>query len=83
MIPLGFFLTSVALPAWTMLLYWLVIQLVSGVTILGQDTGGGVAFGAHVGGFLAGAALIKLFARSDFVAAHRSHPWRRARVAWN
>jgi len=33
-----------------------------------------------VGGFLAGAVLIKLFARRDDVAAHRSQAWRPRRV---
>ncbi len=83
MVPLGFFLTSIALPAWTMLVYWFVIQMLSGLTVLGSDTGGGVAFAAHVGGFVAGLALIKLFARSDYVAAHRAHHWRPRRVAWD
>jgi membrane associated rhomboid family serine protease len=81
MVPLGFFLTSIALPAWTMLVYWFVIQLFSGVTALGRE-GGGVAFGAHVGGFVAGLVLIKLFARPDYVEAHRAHHWRPRRVAW-
>ena len=80
MVPIGFFLTSIALPAWTMLIYWFVIQLVSGVTVLGGATGGGVAFWAHVGGFVAGAVLVKLFARSDYVADHRAHHWRPRRV---
>jgi membrane associated rhomboid family serine protease len=82
MVPLGFLLTSIALPAWTMLIYWFVIQLVSGLGVLGRDTGGGVAFAAHVGGFVAGLVLIKLFARPDYVAAHRAQHWRPRRVAW-
>lgn len=79
MVPIGFLLTSIALPAWTMLIYWFVIQLVSGLASLGAS-GGGVAFFAHAGGFVAGLALIKLFARSDYVAAHGSHHWRPQRV---
>jgi membrane associated rhomboid family serine protease len=80
MVPIGFMLTSIALPAWTMLVYWLVIQLVSGLTVLRGATGGGVAFWAHVGGFVAGAALVKLFSRPDYLAAHRAHHWRPQRV---
>jgi membrane associated rhomboid family serine protease len=75
-IPLGFLLTSIALPAWMMLAYWLLLQFVSGLTVLGAETGGGVAFWAHVGGFVAGVILIKLFARPEYVAAHRTHHWR-------
>jgi membrane associated rhomboid family serine protease len=50
-------------PAFVMLGIWILIQLVSGVGSLAQteDTGG-VAFMAHVGGFVAGLALVKLFA---------------------
>jgi membrane associated rhomboid family serine protease len=80
MVPLGFFLTSVALPAWVMLGYWFLIQFVSGLVSIGGE-GGGVAFWAHVGGFIAGLVLIKLFARPDYVAEHRAHHWRPRRVA--
>jgi membrane associated rhomboid family serine protease len=73
---LGFFVTSVALPAWTMLLYWMALQFLSGVVGLFGEQQGGVAVWAHIGGFIAGAVLIKVFARSDDVAAHREHRWR-------
>jgi membrane associated rhomboid family serine protease len=76
---LGFFVTSVALPAWMMLIYWFVIQFVSGLAAFGGDVGG-VAFWAHVGGFVAGLILVKLFARSQYLAAHRAHHWRPQRV---
>src|SRR5262249_12082055 len=50
------------LPAWLVLGYWFVIQFLSGaagsITIANQR--GGVAFWAHVGGFLTGMALIKV-----------------------
>jgi membrane associated rhomboid family serine protease len=78
-VPLGFFLTSVALPAWVMLGYWFVIQFVSGLISIGGELGG-VAFWAHVGGFVAGIVLIKLFVRDDYLNAHRSHHWRPRRV---
>ena len=75
MVPLGFILTSMAWPAWMMLGYWLLLQFVSGLTTLGNE-GGGVAFWAHFGGFLAGVVLVKLFARSDYVAEHKARHWR-------
>ena len=77
---LGFFFTSIALPAWTMLLYWAAIQLVSGLFGLFAQERGGLAFWAHVGGFVAGVMLIKLFARPDDVMAHRSHHWEPRRL---
>ncbi len=77
---LGFILTSIAVPAWAMLLYWAGLQLVSGLAAAG-DSAGGVAFWAHVGGFAAGAALVRLFARGDRVAAHADR-WRPQRLGW-
>jgi membrane associated rhomboid family serine protease len=79
LVPLGFFITSMALPAWVMLGYWFLIQFVSGLVSVGGE-GGGVAFWAHVGGFVAGLVLVKLFARSDYVAEHQAHHWRPRRV---
>jgi membrane associated rhomboid family serine protease len=80
-IPLGFFLQTFALPAWAMLLYWAALQLLGGLGG-GEPGGGGVAFWAHVGGFLAGVALVKLFTRSDHLAAHRAGAWRPASRSW-
>ena len=39
---------------------WFVFQLISGLGVLGSDQGG-VAYGAHIGGFLAGLFLVKFF----------------------
>jgi membrane associated rhomboid family serine protease len=60
---LGFFITWVYLPAVVVLGGWFLLQLVSGVGSLSQNinTGGGVAFFAHIGGFLFGAAVALLF----------------------
>jgi membrane associated rhomboid family serine protease len=80
MVPIGFFLTSVAVPAWMMLVYWAAIQLVSGVTTIGAE-GGGVAFWAHLGGFVGGAVLVKVFAQSNYVQEHRAHHWQPRRVS--
>jgi membrane associated rhomboid family serine protease len=81
MVPLGFLLTSMAWPAWMMLGYWLLLQFVSGLTALG-DTAGGVAFWAHFGGFVAGAALVKPFSRPSYVAEHQARHWRPRRLGW-
>ncbi len=79
LVPLGFFITSLALPAWVMLGYWFLIQFVSGLATVGGSMGG-VAFWAHIGGFVAGVVLIKLFARADYIAAHRARHWRPRRL---
>ena len=82
MIPLGFFLHSMALPAWVMLIYWAFLQVAGGVTSLTAGQSGGVAFWAHIGGFLAGIVLIKLFERRDRVAAHTAHHWHPRGSRW-
>jgi len=48
----GFFLIS--LPAWVVVGFWFLLQLSGGWAALGLDAAGGVAFFAHIGGFLAG-----------------------------
>jgi membrane associated rhomboid family serine protease len=79
---LGFYATTIAVPAVVMLGYWFVLQLIGGLPALG-DTNGGVAFWAHVGGFVAGLVLVYPFTRADYLAAHRSAPPRRmARHRW-
>ena len=59
LIPLFIFFTTVELPALVMLAYWFLIQFISGAAETGAE-GGGVAWWAHIGGFVAGAALIWL-----------------------
>jgi len=59
LIPGPFFWHRVNLPASIMLLYWFIIQLVSGVTSLPTASLGGVAFFAHAGGFIAGWLIAK------------------------
>ena len=68
-----FFLFRVA--AWLMLVWWFVTQVITGLPQLSPlrpDVSGGVAVWAHVGGFVAGAALVKLFQRRDLVERRTS-----------
>jgi membrane associated rhomboid family serine protease len=69
---LGFFITTIAVPAYVMLVYWALLQMVGSLAATSGQ--GGVAFMAHLGGFVAGAALIKLFARQELVRQHRVRP---------
>jgi membrane associated rhomboid family serine protease len=58
--------------AWFFLIYWFGIQLFMGVGSLGErGDSGGVAVWAHVGGFVAGVVLIKLFENRRLVEARR------------
>ncbi len=62
LIPLLFYPLFVALPAVVFIFVWFGAQLFSGMAaLLGPGAAGGVAWWAHVGGFLAGLALCKLF----------------------
>lgn len=63
------FIRVIPVPAWVMLLWWFGLQVLSGSVSAGS--GGGVAFWAHVGGFVAGVVLIKLFAKPILTGAKR------------
>jgi membrane associated rhomboid family serine protease len=57
---LGFFFFRIVVPAYFMLGYWFLLQLLSALPTIGKDAGG-VAFWAHVGGFLTGIILVNVF----------------------
>ena len=63
LIPIFIFITTMEIPAAFLLLWWFAIQFVSGFGSLAETnyTGGGVAWFAHVGGFIAGMLLIRAF----------------------
>jgi membrane associated rhomboid family serine protease len=63
------FVTRIVVPAYLMLGYWFLLQLLGGSAAQGE---GGVAFWAHVGGFVAGAALIWVFKDPELVSRHRA-----------
>ncbi|MEZ4667227.1 MAG: rhomboid family intramembrane serine protease [Anaerolineae bacterium] len=64
LILIGYFSRFTEIPALYVLGFWFVMQLFNGVASLGAvDTGGGVAFFAHVGGFVAGIILVWIFMR--------------------
>lgn len=71
---LGIFITTFTVPAFWMLGYWFAAQLIGGIGSIGAHAGG-VAFWAHVGGFLAGAVLIYLFKVPEYVNRHPNRGW--------
>ena len=75
---LGFLVTTVAVPAVFMLGYWFLIQVIGGFGSIGAQ-GGGVAFWAHVGGFVAGALLVLVFRDPRLLKKHPYHGWRQQR----
>ena len=58
-----FFLRLIWLPAVFLLGYWFVLQIIMGASTIGASDGGGVAWFAHVGGFVFGWLIIRLFGR--------------------
>jgi rhomboid family protein len=71
LVTLGFFVTTVTLPAYVILGYWFLLQVLMGAVGALARQEGGVAVWAHVGGFIAGMALIKVFVDADFLARRR------------
>jgi membrane associated rhomboid family serine protease len=61
----------IAIPAWLVLIFWFVLQVVSGLPELmavRPEVSSGVAVWAHIGGFVAGLILVKLFENPRLVA---------------
>ena len=77
LIPLGFFSQIIYLRASIVLGFWFALQLFN--SLMTPSGGGGVAFGAHIGGFIAGIALIPLFKRRNvrLLQPARGSRWRR------
>ena len=85
---IGFFWRVVPVPAWIALAFWIGLQVVSAA--LDPGSGGGVAFWAHIGGAVAGMALVPVFKHRDVpllggtrFARGRNRPVRRARRPWH
>jgi len=79
LIPLGFYAHMVRLPAGLVLGIWFAIQIFS--SLAADPNSAGVAWFAHIGGFIAGVALIPLFKRrgvSLFHPAHGSRKWHKS-----
>ncbi len=72
------------LPAWTILVFWFVSQVLSGLPSLSPlrpEISGGVAFWAHIGGFLAGLLLVRRFENAQLVLRRRAVG--DAKVVWS
>jgi len=77
LVPIFLFLTTFEIPASIILLYWFAIQAVSGFGSIGysQLSQGGVAWFAHVGGFLAGMGLVLLMGTRERYSQRRDFRW--------
>jgi len=61
LVPLGIFISVVYLPAWVLLLFWIGLQFLYQALEPMDPRAGGVAYAAHIGGFVAGFVLIHFF----------------------
>lgn len=59
LVPFGFYMQVIKIPAIFVLGFWILVQIINGMVSGGR--GGGVAWFAHIGGFLAGVVLVGLF----------------------
>ena len=73
LLPLGRFYWPARIPAWIFIGLWFLYQLVLSVVTFGDVAGGGgVAYSAHVGGFLTGLALVRILSRPEWVDVIRA-----------
>jgi len=72
-----FFVTTIEIPAPIMLGFWFVTQLFNGLGSIARThvSQGGTAFFAHIGGFVAGMALVKVMGSSDRYNRRRDRYW--------
>ena len=73
LIPLGFYMRMTMVPAFLVLGLWFVLQLFSGVISLGGPDVGGVAFWAHIGGFVSGVILGWILKKPE--ETYPAHHW--------
>lgn len=65
LVPVFFFIRIIRVPAFVVLGFWIVLQIVQGIpSLVVAERTGGVAWFAHVGGFCAGMVLVPLFTRA-------------------
>ncbi len=76
LVPIWIFLQFIEIPALFFLGFWFVQQFFYGMLSLGVESAqtGGVAWWAHIGGFVAGAVLVHIFKRRDYFRVRRL-PW--------
>ena len=77
LIPIFFFFTTIEIPAALILVYWFILQFFSGLGSVGysQVSQGGVAWFAHMGGFIAGMILIATMSTKDRYRRRRDLQW--------
>ncbi len=72
-LPIAIFFIPARMPAWVFIAGWFIIQLLSAVGTPADASGGGVAYFAHVGGFVTGLLLVRLFTQEPRVERLRAY----------
>lgn len=73
LLPIFFFIQLVHIPAMVFIIVWFIFQFLSGMATLPAKPGiGGVAFWAHIGGFLSGLILARFFQRKRWIRTNLS-----------
>ncbi|MGO9480393.1 MAG: rhomboid family intramembrane serine protease [Candidatus Kryptoniota bacterium] len=67
LLPIFFFFGIFDIPAFVFIGFWFLLQFVGGLQTLGVDTTGGIAWWAHVGGFVAGILMVPVFKKKRFL----------------
>jgi membrane associated rhomboid family serine protease len=78
LIPIIIFWTTIEIPAAIILVYWFILQFFSGIGSVGYSQasqGGGVAFFAHIGGFIAGMILVSIMGTQERYSRRRDLQW--------
>lgn len=72
LVPIFFFIQLIHIPAAIFIFIWFIIQFISGVSTfpVSEDTGG-IAFWAHIGGFIGGLILARFFQKKGYVQVDR------------
>ena len=71
-----FIFTFISVPAFIVLGLWILLQVANGTGYLGGSEASGIAYAAHIGGFIAGLLLIKRFHPKENVKLYRGRRFR-------
>lgn len=64
-------LGTIAVPAFLAVGLWFIFQVINGLGALGGEEAGGIAYAAHIGGFIAGMILVKFFVPKQIIPQKR------------
>ena len=84
-IPMIIFFPIIKVPAFFMLGYWILLQLLEGIPSIGSNSGG-IAFWAHIGGYISGLILVYFFKDDELLTNHKFYGWSKSKdisEIWN